>query len=770
MVPNHTGIDSKWMREHPDWFISLPYSPFPGYQFDGGNLSGDPRYGIYLENHYYSRTDAAVVFKRHDYWKGDVRYIYHGNDGTNMPWNDTAQLNYLNAAVREAVIQKILDVARQFPIIRFDAAMTLAKKHYQRLWFPEPGSGGDIPSRSEHGLTKPDFDEVFPVEFWREVVDRVAREVPDTLLLAEAFWLMEGDFVRTFGMHRVYNSAFMNMLKNEENEKYRDAIIKTIQFDPQILKRYVNFMNNPDEETAVAQFGNGDKYFGVCTMLVTMPGLPMIGHGQIEGLAEKYGMEYRRAYHDEQVNWYLVQRHEREIFPLIRRRYLFAEVENFHFYNFYSSEGHVNNNVFAYSNRLGGERAIVLYNNKYDHAGGWIRDAVPGLDKGKGTLADNTLAGALELRNIQDLYYVFRDQISGLEYLRPSQSLHNDGLYVELGAFKYHVFLDFYEVPDDEQHSYGKLNAFLNGRGVASVPGEIAELNYRPLTRIFEALLADHSLDRFLEARVSLKQKWSEKSVKSIHDDYEKLLKTSTEFLGEPVDTKRILKQFKWSLESCLRLPVFARRFPLPKDREYADAVAYMTAPLKVEVSRWMLLYAWSLLADFGLLRADDEPEHAALELSADWLLLKRIDTFLSTRAHGHYSGLLRTLILTQNWYLRNPFKKEVEYRTLRALFANTEVQQFIGMNSFEGVVWFNKERFEELAWWLSVIAAIRLSSRPGKTAAEIAGEIREVHSIVSKWLSLLTRSDYQVDKLLSLLRPVRSRTKKTTKAGTWED
>jgi hypothetical protein len=59
-------------------------------------------------------------------------------------------------------------------------------------------------------------------------------------------------------------------------------------------------MNNPDERTAVDQFGKGDKYFGICTMMATMPGLPMFGHGQIEGFAEKYGMEYRRAYWDEQ--------------------------------------------------------------------------------------------------------------------------------------------------------------------------------------------------------------------------------------------------------------------------------------------------------------------------------------------------------------------------------------------------------------------------------------------------------------------------------------
>ena len=71
-----------------------------------------------------------------------------------------------------------------------------------------------------------------PVEFWREVVDRVAAEAPDTLLLAEAFWLMEGYFVRTLGMHRVYNSAFMNMLRDEENAKYRLVIKNTLEFDP----------------------------------------------------------------------------------------------------------------------------------------------------------------------------------------------------------------------------------------------------------------------------------------------------------------------------------------------------------------------------------------------------------------------------------------------------------------------------------------------------------------------------------------------------------
>jgi hypothetical protein len=197
--------------------------------------------------------------------------------------------------------------------------------------------------------------------------------VPDTLLLAEAFWLLEGYFVRTLGMHRVYNSAFMNMLRDEENASYRRVVKDTIEFDPEVLKRFVNFMSNPDERTAVDQFGKGDKYFGVATLLATMPGLPMIGHGQIEGFAEKYGMEYRRAYRDEKPDDWLVERHEREIFPLFHRRHLFADVHDFLLYDVYDPGGWVNEDVFAYSNRAGDERSLVVYHNRYAEAHGWIK-------------------------------------------------------------------------------------------------------------------------------------------------------------------------------------------------------------------------------------------------------------------------------------------------------------------------------------------------------------------------------------------------------------
>lgn len=478
MVPNHMGIDSTWVIEHPDWFISVDQPPYPSYTFNSEDLSEDSRSGIILEDHYYNHTDASVVFKRFDRNTGDVRYIYHGNDGTSFPWNDTAQLNYLKAEVREAVIQTILHVARNFPIIRFDAAMTLAKKHIQRLWFPEPGAGGAIPSRAERGLTRSEFEAAMPEEFWREVVDRVAAEVPDTLLLAEAFWLMEGYFVRTLGMHRVYNSAFMHMLRDEDNAKYRMAIKNTLEFDARILQRYVNFMNNPDEKTAVEQFGKADKYFGVCVLLSTLPGLPMFGHGQVEGFHEKYGMEYRRAKWDETPDEGFVRYHEQIISPLLHRRRVFAGVDNFFLYDLFTPEGNVDENVFAYSNGFGNgygadkrmeERGLIIYHNRFADTRGWIKTSAAYLENGQ--LRQKSLADGLGLPN--DGYVIFRDFVTNLEYIRSCREVREQGLYVELGAYKCHTFMDFRFVDGDQ---WREIYLALSGAGVMSVQGKFDEM------------------------------------------------------------------------------------------------------------------------------------------------------------------------------------------------------------------------------------------------------------------------------------------------------
>lgn len=737
MVPNHMGLDSHWVLEHPEWFLQLPYSPYPAYAFNGPDLSDDPHVELKIEDHYYDRTDAAVVFRRVDRRSGDTRFLYHGNDGTSFPWNDTAQLDYLNPAVREQVIQTILAVARRFPVIRFDAAMTLARRHVQRLWYPEPGSGGGIPSRAEHGMSAEQFAQAMPNEFWREVVDRVAVEAPGTLLLAEAFWMMEGYFVRTLGMHRVYNSAFMNMLRDEQNANYRSVIKNTIEFDADILQRYVNFVNNPDERTAVDQFGRGEKYFGTCTLLATLPGLPMFGHGQIEGLEEKYGMEFRRAQRIEAPDEGMVAEHWRRIVPLLHHRALFSGSRAFRLYDCFTESGTVNEDVFAYSNRRGDDRALVLYHNRWAEARGWIRLSTAFADKvdGQRRLRRDGLAEALGLDEHRAPHVRCRDVVSGLEFLYRTRDLAHYGLHVELGGYGSRVLLDWREVQDDGR-PWGELCYALEGRGVPSLDERMLEHELAPVQHALAAvpealLLAAARAERAtgevpdpetVERRARQRREAFEQRVRE-------LLAQARAFALGPSgrasglgaawtgDERAAIEEAGEAFAALLRVPDAAAPRAWAKDAEAAAVLPIVPLGLAAERDSgavpWALAVTW--LAARALGRAADavDPQEAALRLF-DALRLRRgvFDAFAwrnlghSEEARWRAAAFVRAALAHTSWRAGGDTDAPAPWRD------DHDVRWLIGAHEHEGRQWFRREPHLRFTWWRTLPALLAAAAK----------------------------------------------------------
>ncbi len=744
MVPNHTGLDSDWMIEHPDWFVQSDRPPFPNYTFDGPDLSEEDRIAINIEDGYWRRSDAAVVFKRYDRRTGDTRFIYHGNDGTSMPWNDTAQLDYLRSDVREAVIQTILHVARHFPIIRFDAAMTLAKRHYERLWFPQPGAGGDIPSRAAFAMPREKFEEAFPVEFWREVVDRVQQEAPDTLLLAEAFWLMEGYFVRTLGMHRVYNSAFMNMLKREENASFRSSIRNVLEFNPQILKRHVNFMNNPDEESAVAQFGKDDKYFGVCLMMSTMPGLPMFGHGQVEGFTEKYGMEYVRAYRDEQPDQWLIDRHTREIFPLLERRHLFSDVESFHLYDFETPSGTVDEDVFAWSNRSGDERALLLFHNKYKQTRGRVRTSVGYLGP-SGAIERRTLAQGLGLRDEPRLCSLFRDHISGLEYVRENAELVQNGLYAELGAFRYHAFVDWQEVSATDAAPWDDLARSLGGAGVPSLQDAMVDYRFNALHAPFYQAVNVGSAEWLLgRPHAAARETESEaKGTKTVAPArWLPPVEVEESFRRKVQD---LIDGLKWRYPrvevSDERQDEFVRRFRVAWERMPLLSAA-------AGVPSWQLTTALLFCHVARELQPLAEPASLGTKVVREWHLDRVLIRALREAEADEDTAARATDLLDLLVRSGDPDLGRLA-RTLLRLLAEPEARAFLRVNVYEAVAWFDKERFEDL------VAGLRLAAA---AAAPESASMDAIEARAQELIDLAAANGYRLEPLLSALRDLAER------------
>ncbi len=757
MVPNHTGVYSKWVIEKPDYYLQRNEPPYPNYTFTGQNLSEDDRVEVRIEDQYYSRKDAAVVFQRKDRYTGSTKYIYHGNDGTNMPWNDTAQLNLLNPEVRESLIQTIMHVARKTPIIRFDAAMTLAKKHYQRLWFPNPGSGGAIPSRTDYSMTLEQFNKIMPNEFWREVVDRINSEMPNVLLLAEAFWLMESYFVRTLGMHRVYNSAFMHMMMKEENEKYRQLITNTLEFNPEILKRYVNFMSNPDEETAINQFGKGDKYFGVAVMMLTMPGLPMFGHGQIEGFSEKYGMEYKQAYYNETPDEHLVWRHNKELFPLMKMRYLFSQVDNFELYNFIDKNGDLNQNVYAFSNRAGNETALVLYNNSYNETDGSISFSNPKMISGSGGMKRPFhLTELINIKPYREYYYIYTDHRTQLQYLISGKEIAEQGFHIQLFGYQYRVCLHFKEVYDKEGR-YEKLYYLLNGKGVSSIDEALKEIELLPLHSRYENFFSYDNMEKirtYLIHKPDKKTKVEEIALPGKLDtELNSLVIEFNNFLNGKTSSDKFEKKFHDDLAASRKFFQFwithNGRKSVTKWMKGCDEI--LPVKSNVETNRDYLTFInLILLKQLFVKKSDNEKIHILFD---ELLLSKPITHILQKQANGtslHQRIELIKILLISFLFekKKNPAKtenkksEETEFSSsIKSLLAENIVHKFLRVNEFEGITYFNKERFEEYLRW---ILLFHLTAIPSSINDEQADKKKLKKTEFEKKLLTLSKDNFE--------------------------
>jgi hypothetical protein len=514
-------------------------------------------------------------------------------------------------------------------------------------------------------------------------------------------------------------------------------------------------MNNPDERTSVDQFGKDDKYFGVSTMMVTLPGLPMFGHGQIEGYSEKYGMEYRRAYWDETPDQYLIERHEREIFPLLHKRYLFAGVEHFLLYDFFAAEGHVNEDVFAYSNRFSNERSLFVFNNKNTIAKGWIRTSVAYLANEDNTttkkLVQKTLSEGLNTTNAGGYFTIFRDHTSKLEYIREKRELAGKGLYVEVGPYNYHTFLDFREVSDNEWRHYAMITGYLNGRGVPNIEESMQELFLQPIHNRFKDLVNPSVFQKLIVRNKELISLGAPLISSDLTDEIEEkmiaLLREIKHFTSGTGDETILAKEITAKLNLVLSLPHLPQGLPITATDTKHIILKHP------EASHFGWLFVHSLGSIFN-------GENMTAEQSRGWIeewmfdrIFRGVFDELGFDDRYIWEGLSLIKIFTahQNW---NRYEKKLQAYTVVESFMNdSEVQQFLQINRYKDVLWFNKETFELLLSWMLFTGVIGIMADREKDKDEQSLAIEDVYGIIEKLHQTALQSEYQVGHFIELIK-----------------
>jgi glycosidase len=229
-IPNHKGLDHPLLSENPEYFIQVSRAQFERY---------------------------PASFFPFDY-QGRTLYVAHGKDPNFPAWTDTAQLNYFNPTTHQAILNWLKQIAEHCDGVRCDMAMLVLKNIFQKTW----GWANSNP------YWQPPQE-----EFWT----MVRRELPDLLLIAEAYWDTEWE-LQQLGFDFVYDKRLYDRLKAGRPADLYLHLKADLEYQSKLLR----FIENHDEPRSAVVFA-GDKLEAAAVLFSTLPGMKMYFHGQLEG-------------------------------------------------------------------------------------------------------------------------------------------------------------------------------------------------------------------------------------------------------------------------------------------------------------------------------------------------------------------------------------------------------------------------------------------------------------------------------------------------------
>jgi hypothetical protein len=369
-------------------------------------------------------------------------------------------------------------------------------------------------------------------------------------------------------------------------------------------------------------------------------------------------------------------------------------------------------------------------------------------------MVTSEIGEALDIRNDNNYFTIFRDHTNNLQYIRNNKQLHDQGMYVSLGAFKYHVFLDFREV-EDRDNIYSELAAFLDGRGVPDIKEALQETRLQPVhqasRKIFNTELFNYL---FKKKNLEYSADKKEKIINRIDTSYQKFLNEIQDFTSRNGNRKKVVNDVKSLLNSQLNINQLKKGLP----ENCISALEETREIISNSIKTGVIYYSWLFIHPLGKLTG--RPDWA--EQSRSWideLYLGKIISDLSRElgldqeTRKYIVELVKILSLFQNWVdlaIREGFEP-VQFA--EKLLGNNTVRQFIGVNRYKDILWFNQESFEELIDWLYAIGIIKNYKFLPEDQTKIENRIEIANQNLDKLREAMQQSEYKVRLFLDKIK-----------------
>jgi len=359
-VPNHTGLDHDWVKDHPDFYIHA----------DEQKLEKEP------ENYIKLSSDSGEMI------------IAHGRDPFFSGWPDTAQLNYGNPALQNAMINELIRIAGQCDGVRCDMAMLVLPDVFERTW----GIKCQL--------------------FWPEATRQVREVNREFCFMAEVYWDLEWTLLQQ-GFNYAYDKRLYDRLKEGHAKPVREHFYAGLDYQGKMAR----FLENHDEPRVAADFPAG-MHEAAAILTFLSPGLRFFHQGQFEGRKKRISPHLVRA-PEEPVNHQLEEFYKKLIDILLKP---LSRTGNWQLLDCSPAwDGNFSNNNYVSFiwQDTGEEKMLVAVNYSQFQSQCYIK--LPFNDIGKG-------------------YWVFHDLINGNIYGREGTDLQSSGLYLDEPAWRIYVF------------------------------------------------------------------------------------------------------------------------------------------------------------------------------------------------------------------------------------------------------------------------------------------------------------------------------------------
>ena len=280
---------------------------------------------------------------------------------------------------------------------------------------------------------------------------------------------------------------------------------------------------------------------------------------------------------------------------------------------------------------------------------------------------------------------------------------------MRLDAYQGHVFWEFRELRDGSAHQWSRLNGMLGGRGVPSLEEAQLDLQLEPVHSALRAAIADPSLTTV-----------------------ERVVAALAEATGTAGDRTAVVK-------------LVAKRASTTH-----DAVAAIKDPVEAAALR-----LWTLLSALGSLpKAPTRPPPAAPGTTS---FGSRRSSATGLRERGlneaeawSVADLVRVLLdLPRPGTLRGT-AKTIDARLLEAWLARDDLRAAIGVNTWEGTDWLDRDRFAAMLRWAARLDAVEAGKAPPT----------RLPPYVKRLTDGAATAGYRVDRLTELLAPTPVATK----------